>query len=116
MAGKKPVAAPPTRDMFGSVQESNSAAGPFFTVQPKAATTTRGAPPVGILAAFSASQARADSVYILRYLANSALRAAPVDAGAFLSHIGREIALKDGQYEAEILARDALITTKRRRR
>jgi hypothetical protein len=68
-------------------------------------------PSISMAGAFSKRSAATDAVLILRILESQYARALSSSQGrrGFLDTIAREIALKNGDCEADVIARDALI-------
>ncbi|MDR0631436.1 MAG: hypothetical protein LBF66_02620 [Holosporales bacterium] len=79
---------------------------PFFkttTTLPKAPFT-----PLKISGGFYKSAAKADAMLIIRMLANQSAKNG--NYCEFLEHLNREISLKNGDFDAETMARDALMS------
>lgn len=109
MAARKEMPPLVETDMFATVQPQARAKSPFYPVSHTPAAAKSFAPPITLMSGFSKSQAKTDAIYILRGLANQAWKKTPIDKSAFLAQVKREIGLKEGQFEAETLARDSLL-------
>lgn len=95
-------------DLFSN-HEKSDAKSPFFIVSNAQKSLKQTFPVISLNSGFNKAQARTDAIYILRYLANQAVKNNPVNGASFISQIQREMNVKDGTYSAELMSRDALI-------
>lgn len=95
-----------TLSLFGESEQDRGPT-PFKKVVPSPKLQTKSFPKITLESAFSRQQAASDAVFILRMLGSQyARQGQPKGQNAMIQ---REIQLKKGECEAEILARDALI-------
>lgn len=94
-------------DMFGVWKQAAPTSSPFFRVIPSTKKTVAPFPTLLMSNGFDRSAARNDAILTLRLTANQALRASAPNA--FLEAVGREIALKRGDFDSETMMRDALM-------
>ena len=94
------------QSLFGE-DERTEGSTPFKRVIPLQTKPAKPFPKITLESAFLRQQATADAIFILRVLGNQyARQGQPKGQSAMIQ---REIQLKQGECEAEILARDALI-------
>lgn len=101
---------PDSQDMFCSAREKNGTTrpSPFFRVTPSVKTAPPVFPVLLMSNGFDRNAARSEAILALRMSANQAARGLCAK-DALLKALGREIALKRGDFEPDMIMRDALI-------
>ncbi|GHS94187.1 hypothetical protein AGMMS49949_07890 [Alphaproteobacteria bacterium] len=98
------------QDLFGNAAPPQEAS-PFHPVKNASGTEKSTFPIITMENGFDKSSARADAILILRMRANRLAKslASASTRASFVQQIQREIALKDGSFDAETMARDSLM-------
>lgn len=96
------------RDMFGVGSQARPAS-PFYRVTPRTKSAAPSFPTLLMSNGFDRNAAKADAILTLRMTANQSAKALPASKEAFLKALGREVALKRGDFEADMMMRDALM-------
>lgn len=96
------------QDMFKAKEKDSSRQqSPFFKVTSSMKVAASSFPTLLMSNGFTRNAARNDAILTLRMIANQAAKNSASDA--FLRTLGREISLKQGDFEPEMMMRDALM-------
>jgi hypothetical protein len=98
------------RSLLGESSEKKRQT-PFVKVSPMPGSAPKAFVAITMSSAFDKHKASFEAMLIIRTLAHQDLKRAYTAAGqdAFLENVQREVSIKTGEFEPEIMARDALM-------